>query len=176
MINPLFKILRKRLLDQVSDLKEVRWYTGQGDSDRGRILASPSAYIQFGQITDLFDTTLGVQQGTCPFEVVVFSDSLAGDDAEKRQAHFSLCTQVFQALQGWSARASYIPGNEGLAGTANDVEVCGTIGRTSFAHRDQTSALERTAQGFDCQLFDFEAFRQYIEAPVNNYDITSLKG
>jgi len=170
MINPLFKILRKRLTAEAPDLKEVRWYTGQGDADQGRIVASPVAYIQFGQVTDLFDTTLGVQQGTCPFNIIVFSDNLSGDDAEKREDHFALCRQVFQALQGWSALASYIPGNDALAGTADDVEVCGTIGRTSFIHRNATSALERTEQGFDCQLFDWEAYRAYTKAPVTQYN------
>lgn len=149
VFNQLFKAIKKRLIEQVADIAEVRWEMGQADTQRGEMVVSNLVTVRMLE-TDMSDfLSDGVQYGVVSFDIRLLSDHVGADDAERMEAHYTLAGQINDALAGFGCNLGYALNN------ADTRDLCGTISRMRVVPEHRADALIRTVQRFSCMAYDY---------------------
>jgi len=130
-----FEILKKRLTDQVTELREIDWYMNQDDlKDKNALLvAAPALYIQFLPV-QLEDLGYGMQKGEADFDIILLTETMHTTGSkrlkkEQPQDHMRLFDKVYKNIAGFSSLISYLPEFAALEDTANDLRIMNTIRR-----------------------------------------------
>ena len=167
-----YKLLRRRLLSEVPELKLVEFYAGQGEPEsKGNIMATPAAYIQFGDL-DLKRLGKKKLETAVTFEVILFVTNLkegearAGDFLELNT--YSMQGALLKALEGFSARLSNLIEYSSLADTTQDYKVINSIECTKQSRSQELQGLQRSVLTFKYykQINDAQRPRPIVPKPT----------
>lgn len=168
-------ILLRERLKEITELKEVDWYTGQ-DAQTGEqaMLVDAAAYIEFQPIE--WQSLLGgIQQAVVSFDVHFVQDRVLDGDGPIINAdilHLDIVRSIYTKLQGFSALLSDLPGLSALAGTKQDAVVVNDIVRELLSNDHSLSNLMVTTQRFRCMIRDYAAAPIYQIIANLNLDLT----
>jgi len=172
MLSTTYLILKKRLTEEVPELKEIAWFQGQGDGiNDGQIKAAPAAYIRFEptdvSASDISDQQEGIQKADLEFDIILLSDNTFEDDrrAGKDDAvdHFLLLDKINKALSGFNGDLIFL---EPSTPEEDNCHFVNTIRRIGIDPAHELRALMKTTQTFVTVAYDFSAAVNYTPIPA----------
>lgn len=166
-----FEILKKRVTDTVTELREIDWYLEQDSlTDKNAALkAMPALYLQFMPLQTI-DLATRIQQATVTFNAILLTDCVfdTGSKRLKKDSptdHMRIFDKIYLTLAGFSARLSYLPAFAALLNTPNDQRILNTISRTAIAPPHvPRKAIMKSTQTFTCVVWDHAAFNTWTSA------------
>ncbi len=155
ILRNIYTVLRDRLAE-ITELKEVTWYTQQdvysGDNEQS-IYAVPAAYILFDTI-NLQSLTRKVQMVERKFSFKIRLVSESYEETEQAVLeHLELVQLVYENLEGYNYKDG-------------DVQLINTISRTAIKPEHDLSNLLITEQSFSAIAFDYSNEQQFLKKKV----------
>jgi hypothetical protein len=163
MLKHVYLLLKQRL-EEIGELKEVDWYTGQYSQDGEQTMYVPdAAYIEFDPLS--FDQ-LGkrTQSADLSFSVHFVQDCVL--DGERRMTdatlnHLGLVQDIYKKLSHWEAMLSGLSEFAALLDTPGDIKVINSIVRTRLSPDHSLKNLLVTVQSFRFPYKDLSATPEY---------------
>jgi hypothetical protein len=142
----------KKLLQTVTDLEEVEWFTGQYDQNgEDSTAVACAAYIEFSPI-NWIQLGGGVQSANFDTTIHVVSEDLGRGDSRIEQ-HLELVKEVYLALQQKSVKLSDLL----LSPPAIDAIIINSMVRKSTTTNHTLTNLQSTTMTFNTYGFDVSA-------------------
>lgn len=166
MLSYPYFILKKRLEDQVSELREVDWYLSQdSSSDKSSMIkALPAAFIEWLPIpTD--DEGGRLQSGIAEFNIHLITEAVLDSDKRVKKDqpldHMRVFDKVYQNLHGFSALISFLTEFVALKGTDNDMRMFNSLSRVGITPPHALKSLMKSTQRFRGKFYDHAATPGY---------------
>lgn len=150
-------LLLKKRLEEIAELNEVSWYSGQDEQTGDQsLLVDKAAYLEFAPINWRM---LGqqIQRATIDFEVHLVQALVEDGDGLMQSDHLDLINAIYKKLQGWEASLSYL--QAGLS----DLKIINCIDRLELHPQQQLSNIWRSSQRFQAEVIDYNARKDYQE-------------
>lgn len=160
-----YQILKLRLQTDVTELREIEWYTDQ-DTRKAMIKASPALYIEF---LDNQPRAMGghrIQSAASDFNLHLLTECLFDDDKRIKKDqpldHMRIFDKIFRSMEGFAAKISFLPEFVALLNTTNDQRIIGSIDRVAITapHVIQKKMM-KSVQRFSGIIYDHAAAEQY---------------
>lgn len=165
MITLPFLLLRQRIQTELTEVKEVAFYTGQ-DTTKGGLKIAPGVYVKF---MDIIPRSLGegIQEAEIEFELILLSDCLKeGDDRiydGNELTHLAIADKLHKNISGYGARLSDYTDFAATLDTPLDYLVLGTCDRVGYSHTHDNKAIMKTTQRFKTYLKDRTGMKRYTK-------------
>lgn len=163
-----YQIIKLKLETDVTELRLVEWYTGQDDlaDKNSSIKAAPLVLIQFPPVETENLSSLRVQSAVTFFDVILITESLHdGDKRMKKDSpndHMRIFDKIFRSLQGFGAKASYLPEFVGLLDSPLDQRMFNSLSRIAATPpHAPLKALMRSVQRFQGKFYDHASLQSY---------------
>lgn len=175
MYRDLFHAYRKRILDQVPEIKVVEWDLGQDSRQNpGAMKATPAVLIRF-----LPTTTEGLaskaQQGVVSADIKVVTTSMYTDERRPGKPvgnsdpldNQRIANEIHKALYGWSCKLEYIDDANNLNNEQRSFKLMNSLNRTVLSTDHDLGSFFRTTQRYQTLAKDFTVITNYIKPPSN---------
>jgi len=159
-------ILKKRLGDNVSELRELDWYLNQdSDSDKSSMIkALPALYIEWLSVPTN-DEGNRLQSGVLDFNIHLITEAVIDNDKRVAKTspldHMRIFDKIFQNLQGFSALISFLDEFVALKDTASDMRMFGSLSRVAITPPHQLKSMMKSTQRFRGKFYDHAATPAY---------------
>lgn len=162
-----FLLIKQRLEQKVSGLKEVDWFLDQYNPNGNNALyTTPANFIEF--LPASTSTMVGgkLQQADLRFRIHTVTTNLHENhkrihDPNAAINHLDFVDLTFSALQGYRAKVSHLSGFEHLLGTDKDYQVMNSIERRDINAEHRLKKQMVTVQEFSCLCNDIAAKLTY---------------
>jgi len=155
-----YEILKLRL-SAITELREFDWYMGQDNvkDKNADIKAAPALYLQFAPVT-MSNLGQRIQTATVEFEAILITDCVLDTGSKRLKKdlatdHMRLFDRIYQELDGFSAKLSYLPAFASLP-EGDDQRVMNSISRIGIPSPPHipSKALMKSVQTFRTQMWD----------------------
>lgn len=171
-----YQILKLRLQTDVTELREIDWYTDQ-DTRKAMLKAAPALYIEFLPNQPRTQPTR-IQSAPTDFNLHLLTECLFDDDRRMKKDqpldHMRIFDKIFQSVQGFSAKISYLPEFVALLNTVQDQRICGSIDRVAITPpHSPRKAMMKSTQRFSGIIYDHGASTFYDSIPKPPLEIST---
>lgn len=160
-----YQILKLRLQADVTELREIEWYTEQ-DTRTAMLKAAPALYIEFLPNQPRTMSGQRIQSAASDFNLHLLTECVFDDDRRMKkdqpQDHMRIFDKIFRSIQGFSAKVSFLPEFVGLLNTTQDQRIIGSVDRVSITPpHSPRKAMMKSIQRFSGIIYDHGAASLY---------------
>jgi hypothetical protein len=175
-----YQIIKRKLLTDVTELRELEWFTDQDSvkDENASLRAAPGVYIQFLPADITTFSGQKIQSTMTEFDAILLTETLLDDDKrikkDNPQDHMILLDKIHRSLQGFSALISYLPEFSSLFGTKGDQRAFNSLSRISITPPHvPRKAMMKSVLRYRGLFFDHGAAKLYTTMAKPPLELTT---